>query len=35
MCPSTTPTAQLQYAVMKMLLKLDDVVDSGIIDDFS
>ncbi|KAH9537300.1 hypothetical protein CY35_16G044700 [Sphagnum magellanicum] len=33
--PSAAPAAQLQYAAMKMLLKLDDVVDSGITDDFS
>jgi hypothetical protein len=33
--PSAAPAAQLQYAAMKMLLKLDDVADSGITDDFS
>ncbi len=33
--PSAASAAQLQYAAMKMLLKLDDVVDSGITDDFS
>jgi hypothetical protein len=33
--PSAAPAAQLQYAAMKMLLKLDDIVDSGITDDFS
>ncbi|CAM6014896.1 unnamed protein product [Sphagnum balticum] len=33
--PSAAPASQLQYAAMKMLLKLDDVVDSGITDDFS
>jgi hypothetical protein len=32
--PSAAPAAQLQYAAMKMLLKLDDVVDSRITDDF-
>jgi hypothetical protein len=32
--PSAAPAAHLQYVAMKMLLKLDDVVDSGITDDF-